>query len=270
MVRGSAVLRGNASGHGKDIDVMNNDLTFIKVENVSHRYETGREVLRNISFTVQKGSCVCIAGANGSGKSTLLELIGGCMKPGSGNIFIDGASIIRSPKHRDKRTGIIFQEPDNQLFMPSVWEDVAFGIMKDGVSPEEGRALAYESLKMVGAEHLADRPPYKLSGGEKQRVAIASVLILKREILLLDEPTAALDLRARKGIIRLLQNLDATKIIASHDLDMALNICDEVIFLHEGTISAGSSVPGLLTDKCFLQSIDLELPLSLDNELLDT
>jgi cobalt/nickel transport system ATP-binding protein len=138
--------------------------------------------------------------------------------------------------------------------------------MKDGVSPEEGRTRACETLKMVGAEHLADRPPYKLSGGEKQRAAIASVLIMKREILLLDEPTASLDPHARKGIIRLLQNLEATKIIASHDLDMALNICDEVIFLHEGTISAGTPVPGLLKDKCFLQSIGLELPLSLDRE----
>jgi cobalt/nickel transport system ATP-binding protein len=239
---------------------------FLSIENISYRYEADREVLRNISFTVRKGSCVCIAGANGSGKSTLLELIGGCMKPGSGDILVNGVSITRAQKNGDKRTGIIFQEPDNQLFMPTVWEDVAFGIMKDGVSPEEGRTLACETLQMVGAGHLADRPPYKLSGGEKQRVAIASVLIMKREILLLDEPTASLDPRARKGIMRLLQNLDAAKIIASHDLDMALTICDEVIFLHEGTVSAKSPIPGLLEDKCFLQSIGLELPLSLDRE----
>jgi cobalt/nickel transport system ATP-binding protein len=260
MVSGFTVLWNNALGHGKDITVMDSD--FLNIENVSYRYEADREVLRHISFTVRKGSCVCIAGANGSGKSTLLELIGGCMKPGSGDILVGGVSSIKSPKE-NKRTGIIFQEPDNQLFMPTVWEDVAFGIMKDGVSPEEGRAQAYETLKMVGAEHLADRPPYKLSGGEKQRVAIASVLIMKREILLLDEPTASLDPRARKGIIRLLQNLDATKIIASHDLDMALNICDEVIFLHEGILAARSPTPGLLTDECFLQSIGLELPLSI-------
>jgi cobalt/nickel transport system ATP-binding protein len=235
---------------------------FLKVENISYRYEADREVLRNISFTVRKGSCVCITGANGSGKSTLLELIGGCMKPASGNILVDGVSI--QSKKEGKRTGIVFQEPDNQLFMPTVWEDVAFGIMKDGVSPEEGRAAAYESLEMVEAEHLADRPPYKLSGGEKQRAAIASVLILKREILLLDEPTASLDPHARKGIIRLLKNLEATRLIASHDLDMVLDICDEVIFLHEGAVSAISPVPGLLEDKNFLQSIGLELPLRLE------
>jgi cobalt/nickel transport system ATP-binding protein len=245
---------------------MDNSHNFLKIENISYRYEADREVLRNISFSVRKGSCVCIAGANGSGKSTLLELIGGCLKPGSGDILIDGVSIIRSSK-TNKRTGIIFQEPDNQLFMPTLWEDVAFGIMKDGVSPEEGRAQAYETLKMVGAEHLADRPPYKLSGGEKQRAAIASVLILNREILLLDEPTASLDPHARKGVIRLLQNLKATKLIASHDLDMALNLCGEVIFLHEGAIAARSPVPGLLKDKSFLQSVGLELPLSLDHEL---
>jgi cobalt/nickel transport system ATP-binding protein len=245
-----------------DNDFLSQD--FLSIENVSYRYEADREVLRNVSFTVQKGSCVCIAGPNGSGKSTLLELIGGCLKPGSGDILVDGVSTIRSPKNGDKRTGIIFQEPDNQLFMPTVWEDVAFGIMKDGVSPEEGRTRACETLKMVGAEHLADRPPYKLSGGEKQRAAIASILIMKREILLLDEPTASLDPHARKNIICLLKDLNVTKIIASHDLDMALDICEEVIFLHGGNISARSSVPGLLEDKCFLQSIGLELPLSLD------
>jgi cobalt/nickel transport system ATP-binding protein len=236
---------------------------FLKIENLSYRYEEDRDVLRNISFSVRKGSCVCIAGANGSGKSTLLELIGGCMKGGSGDILIDGLSITRRAKE-NKRTGIVFQEPDNQLFMPTLWEDVAFGIMKDGVSPEEGRLRACETLKMVGAGHLANRPPYKLSGGEKQRAAIASILILNREILLLDEPTASLDPRARKSLIQLLGNLRATKLIASHDLDMALDICDEVIFLHEGAVAARSPVPGLLKDKGFLQSIGLELPLRLD------
>jgi cobalt/nickel transport system ATP-binding protein len=239
---------------------------FLTVENLSYAYDAGRQAaaLRNVSFAVKKGSRVCVAGANGSGKSTLLELMGGCMKPAAGDIRVEGVSVVRPPKGaaRARRTGLIFQEPDNQLFMPTVWEDVAFGIMKEGVPPEEARARALETLALVGAAHLADRPPYKLSGGEKQRAAIATALILNREILLLDEPTAALDPQARKGIIALLRGLEATTIIASHDLDMALDLADEIIFLHEGAVAARSPVPGLLLDEAFLQSIGLELPLS--------
>jgi cobalt/nickel transport system ATP-binding protein len=234
---------------------------FLTVQNLSYAYDGGSEVLRNISFSVKKGGRVCIAGANGSGKSTLLELIGGCMKPAAGDILIDGVSVVRPPRKQARRTGLIFQEPDNQLFMPTVWEDVAFGVMKDGIPPEAARALALETLALVGAAHLADTPPYKLSGGEKQRVAIASTLILKREILLLDEPTAALDPQARRGIIRLLGELDATIVMASHDLDMALDAAGEVIFLHQGAVAARSPVPGLLLDEAFLRGIGLELPL---------
>jgi cobalt/nickel transport system ATP-binding protein len=171
----------------------------------------------------------------------------------------------------------VFQESDNQLFMPTVWEDAAFGILKKGMAPLEAKASALTVLKAVEAEALADRPPYKLSGGEKQRAALASVLIMKPEILLLDEPTAALDPRARKNIINLLKNLDCTKIIASHDLDMVLELADRhppprseatkvplrVVFLKEGRIVAECAAPGLLRDENFLQSIGLELPLGL-------
>jgi cobalt/nickel transport system ATP-binding protein len=155
----------------------------------------------------------------------------------------------------------VFQDPDNQFFMPTVWEDVAFGVMKRGMTPEEGRALAMGALEMAGAGHLAERPPYKLSGGEKQRAAMASILVMRREILLLDEPSAALDPCSRKKIITLLKSLDCTRIIASHDLDMALDLADEVIFLHRGRVAGRSKTPGLLLDREFLRSIDLELPL---------
>ncbi|MDR1211260.1 MAG: energy-coupling factor ABC transporter ATP-binding protein [Spirochaetaceae bacterium] len=222
----------------------------VKVESLSYAYDKAK-VLQNISFSVEKGSCVCIAGANGSGKSTLLELLASCMKPSSGSITIGGGH----------KTGLVFQNPDNQFFMPSVWEDVAFGIMKKGVPPETGRERALQALRLVDAEHLAARAPYRLSGGEKQRAAIASILIMEHEVLLLDEPTASLDPRARRNIITLIKGLDRTRIIASHDLDMILDIADRVIFLHNGELSAQSPVPGLLLDQGYLQSIGLELPL---------
>jgi cobalt/nickel transport system ATP-binding protein len=236
---------------------------FLKLQNVSYSYDGEREALCNLSFSIQRGRSVCVAGANGSGKSTLLELIAGCMKPSSGDILIDGESVFakKSVATVRKKTGLIFQEPDNQLFMPTVWEDVAFGVMNAGTTAECAREAAMKALAMVDGCSLAERRPYTLSGGEKQRVAIASVLIMESEILLLDEPTASLDPRARKNIIRLLKDLNATKIIASHDLDMALDICDELIFLHQGKVAARSPVPGLLLDEGFLQGIGLELPL---------
>ena len=220
-------------------------------------------VLRDISFSLENGGRLCVAGANGSGKSTLLELIAGCMKPASGEILINGERV--SPKNNTARrkTGIVFQDPDNQLFMPTVWEDTAFAVMHRGVSPEEGRELALEALRAVGAEHLADRPPYKLSGGEKQRAAIASALILKPEIFLLDEPTAALDPRTRKNIIALLRGLGCAAVIAGHDLDMMLDLGGDALFLYEGRIAARGRAGELLRDGAFLRSIGLELPLSL-------
>ncbi|MHB9291625.1 cobalt/nickel transport system ATP-binding protein [Hollandina sp. SP2] len=220
-------------------------------------------VLRDISFSLKSGGRLCIAGTNGSGKSTLLELIAGCMKPASGEILLNGQRV--SPKNggAQRKTGMVFQDPDNQLFMPTVWEDTAFAVMHRGVRPAEGRELALEALRAVEAEHLADRPPYKLSGGEKQRTAIASALILKPEILLLDEPTAALDPRARKNIIALLRGLNCAVIIAGHDLDMMLDLGSEALFLHRGSIAARGRPGELLRDEAFLQSIGLELPLSL-------
>jgi cobalt/nickel transport system ATP-binding protein len=233
---------------------------YLEVSGLSYVYGNGIEALHDISFSVEKGSCLCVAGANGSGKSTLLELLASCMKPSGGTVSINGVSVFS--REGEGKTGIVFQEPDNQFFMPTVWEDVAFGVMKGGVRPEEGRDLAMGALEMVDAGHLAERPPYKLSGGEKQRAAIASILVMRREILLLDEPSAALDPRSRKKTIALLKSLDCTRIIASHDLDMALDLAEEVVFLHRGRIAGQSKTPGLLLDEKFLQSIELELPLS--------
>ena len=248
-------------------------MKHIELFDIHFWYEKGgAPVLSGIEFAVEKGGTLCIAGANGSGKSTLLELIAGTLKPTKGSIVVHtGKSEANGVAHNESKpasdsvahtTGIVFQEPDHQLFMPTVCEDVMFGILKKGVKPEEARQAALEALRLVEAEHLADRPPYKLSGGEKQRAALAGVLITRPEILVLDEPTAALDPRARKNLIALLKTIGCTKIIASHDLDMALDLAGSVLFLHHGTVAAQSPVPGLLADEPFLQSIGLELPLS--------
>jgi cobalt/nickel transport system ATP-binding protein len=247
-------------------------MTKLLVSGVTYSYEDGTRALEDLSFTVQKGSCLCVAGENGSGKSTLLELMAGCMKPSKGDIYIDGESIFKR-KNRPAGTGIVFQEPDNQLFMPTVWEDAAFGLLKKGMSLSAAKEAALAALKLVDAEYIAGRAPYKLSGGEKQRAAIASVLSgfqdgVEDKILLIDEPSAALDPRARKNLIALLRRLSCTKIIASHDLDLILDLADRVLFLHEHRAAGESPVkgrasPGLLADEAFLHGIGLEPPLSL-------
>jgi cobalt/nickel transport system ATP-binding protein len=238
-------------------------MELLRVEGLYYSYNSHIPVLEDIGFSLEAGACLCIAGANGSGKSTLLELIAGCMKPSSGKIELRGEAVSPKAGEGRRRTGMVFQDPDNQFFMPTVWEDVAFGVMHRGVSPREGRERALAALAAVEAEHLADRPPHTLSGGEKQRAAIAGALILEPEILLMDEPTAALDPRARRNIIALLQTLDCARIIASHDLDMMLDFAGELLFLHNGRIAARGMAAELLRDEPFLRGIGLELPLSL-------
>ncbi|MDR3161896.1 MAG: energy-coupling factor ABC transporter ATP-binding protein [Spirochaetaceae bacterium] len=240
----------------------------LRVEGLCYTYEES-PVLQDISFSLEKGGRLCIAGANGSGKSTLLELIAGCMKARSGKILINGGLLSPGKGRRTTGgkadrggvTGMVFQDPDDQLFMPTVWEDTAFAVMHRGVSAAEGRKRALEALRSVGAEHLADRPPFKLSGGEKQRAAIAAALISEPDLLLLDEPTAALDPRARRNIIALLRDLPCAAIIAGHDLDMMLDLGGDALFLHHGRIAARGKARVLLRDGAFLRGIGLELPL---------
>jgi cobalt/nickel transport system ATP-binding protein len=233
----------------------------LSLKGVSCVYEGNIPALENISFSLRDGETLCLAGANGSGKSTLLHIIASCVKPAGGEIFIEGQKVKTGRFHG--KAGIVFQEPDNQFFMPTVWEDVAFGIMKKGMSPGEAKAAALAALQEVDAGEIAERRPHTLSGGEKQRAALAAILIMEPEILLLDEPTAALDPRSRKNIISLIKTLPGAKIIASHDLDMVLDLANRIIFLRRGAIVADCPAPGLLRDKSFLQSIGLELPLQL-------
>ena len=230
-------------------------MEHIRLSNICFSYEKhALPALTDVSITIAKHETLCVAGANGCGKSTLLQIIAGCIKPARGEISAPGC-------------GMVFQDVDHQLFMPSVWEDVAFGILKKGTRPEAAREAAIEALRSVEAEHLAEKPLYKLSGGEKQRAALAGILITQPEVLVLDEPSASLDPRARKNLIALLRRLPCTKIIASHDLDLVLDLADRVLFLREGRVVGESpvmsrSAPGLLADKTFLQDIGLELPLT--------
>ena len=222
---------------------------MLEVHDLHYRYEDGHEALKGITFSLSEGEKTALVGANGSGKSTLLMHLAGALKVQTGKIILNAS------------TGLIFQDSDDQLLMPSVIEDVAFTLTANGMNIKHAHERANEILDELGISHLASRPPHKLSGGEKKMVTIAGVLACEPEILLLDEPTAGLDPKARRRVINFLRESDKTILLASHDLDMTLDVCRRAIILHEGVISAESELPELFMNQSLLESNGLELPL---------
>lgn len=239
---------------------------IIQINNVKYKYNDGREALKGINFYISEGEAVGIIGANGAGKSTLLLNIMGALFPSEGEILVKGMTITKKnlPKIREA-IGMVFQNPDDQLFMNTVYEDIAFGPRNYKVPEKEISKRVKEALEIVGAVHLIDRPPYKLSGGEKGRVAIATVLAMKPEILIMDEPTSALDPKSRRKLINLLKELNYTKIITTHDLDMVLDLCNRTIVLKDGQVVADGDTKTILSDSKLMESCELELPLSLQS-----
>ncbi len=217
---------------------------MIEIANLNYTYPDGNKALRNISLKISRGEKVGLAGANGSGKSTLLLNLAGAFEIQSGKIFFNGNEIT-NPESLRKITGLTFQDADEQILMPSVIEDVAFNLVASGVGIKESHARAEKILNDLGISHLKNRPPQKLSGGEKRMVSLAGILISEPEILALDEPTAALDPSARQRVINFLRNTDKTILLASHDIDMLLDICTRGIILNNGTISADGNLPDI-------------------------
>jgi energy-coupling factor transporter ATP-binding protein EcfA2 len=255
----------------------------VKVEGLTYRYPDGRQALRAVDFTIEPGETVALVGPNGAGKSTLLLHLNGLL-PGRtrsqplhahgllGNrgersqaaIWIDGIEVNEpnGPEIR-RRVGLLFQDPDDQLFSTTVLEDVAFGPLNLGRPPAEARRIARESLDRVGLAETADRMPHHLSFGERKRVCLAGLLACEPSVLALDEPTANLDPRGRRQFIHLVQRLPATKLIATHDLEMVLELCDRVLLLDGGQIVSQGPARVLLGDEPLLQAHGLETPLSL-------
>jgi cobalt/nickel transport system ATP-binding protein len=237
---------------------------IIEVTDLRYTYPDGTPALRGLSFRIVHGESVALVGANGAGKSTLLLHLNGCLTPAAGTVRIGDFSLTSKTLPHVRRTvGMVFQDPDDQLFMPLVQDDVAFGPLNLGLSPEDVEARIESALATVGAIHLRDRPSYRLSAGEKRAVAIASVLAMSPSILVMDEPTSSLDPRARRQLIQLLAGFDHTKIIATHDLDMALDLCSRTIVLKDGGIVADGPTGEILEDEGLLQASNLEKPLRL-------
>lgn len=235
---------------------------MIKFKNVSFSYGE-HTVLDNVSFEINEGEQVGLIGANGAGKSTIMKAALGLISCG-GEITIDSMPMEREnmPAIR-KALGYVLQDSDNQMFMPTVLEDMIFGPINYGMSREEAEKTAEDTLAQLGLEYLKNRHNHKMSGGEKRMAAIATILAMKPKAMLMDEPSTALDPQNRRTLIRTLNALPITKIIASHDLDLILDTCDRVLLLSDGKIAADGSVNDILYDKELLENNHLELPLCL-------
>lgn len=237
---------------------------IVEAAGLSFAYPDGTRALEGVSFRIEHGESVAIVGANGAGKSTLLQHLDGCLTPATGTVRIGDYPISKATLAAVRRSvGMVFQDPDDQLFMPTVFDDVAFGPLNLGLPADEVEARVQRALETVGAAHLKDRPPYRLSGGEKRAVAIATVLSMSPDVLVLDEPTASLDPRSRRQLIALLSGFAHTKIIATHDLDLVLDLCGRTIVLQGGRVAADGPTSELLRDRVRLEAWGLELPLRL-------
>ena len=237
---------------------------LVELANLSYTYPDGTMALEGVSLRIIHGEAVGLVGANGAGKSTLLKHLSGCLTPMSGTVRVGDSPLTKKTvKDIRRHVGTIFQDSDDQLFMPTVYDDVAFGPINLGLPPEEVELRVKASLEQVGAVHLAERPPYRLSGGEKKAVAIATVLAMEPDILIMDEPSASLDPKARRQLINLLKTFTHTKLIATHDLDLVLDLCERTIIMHDGRLVADGPTREIFADEALLEANNLEKPLSM-------
>jgi cobalt/nickel transport system ATP-binding protein len=236
---------------------------IVELKDIHFHYPDGTEALKGISFKVFHGESVGITGANGAGKTTLLLNMNGHLIPTKGETSIGEIPLTKKTKQEiRKKVGYIFQRPDDQLFMPSVYEDVAFGPINLGLSQEKVDERVKSALQMVGCLHLIKRPPHRLSEGQKRAVAIAAVMAMNPDILVMDEPASNLDPKSRRQLINLLKGFQHTKIIASHDLDLVLDVCERCIMIKDGKIVIDGPTEEVLTNVALLDENNLELPLS--------
>ncbi|WP_396931814.1 energy-coupling factor ABC transporter ATP-binding protein [Mycolicibacterium sp.] len=233
----------------------------IRVEGLHYRYPDGRVALDGVDLTIAAGERVAILGPNGAGKTTLMLHLNGVLTATSGAIEISGISLNRTTL-RDirRRVGLVFQDPDDQLFMPTVAQDVAFGPANFGVTGDALAARVSAALNVVSMTEHADRSPAHLSGGQRRRAALATVLACEPEILVLDEPSANLDPVARRELAETLAALPATMVIVTHDLPYAAQLCDRAIVLDGGVVVADDTVTAVLSNADLLAAHRLELP----------
>lgn len=233
----------------------------VSFEQVSYQYPDGRDALVDLACRVEPGETVGLVGPNGAGKTTLLLCLAGVLLPTQGRIQLLDLDLARAADRKliPRRLGIVFQDPDDQIFSSTVLEDVAFGPLNLGLSETEARERVAEALKHTGLEGYETRAPHRLSGGEKRRVALAGALAMHPELLLLDEPTAFLDPRGRRELVAVLKKLPQTKIIAAHDLELIRATCSRAILLDQGRLVAEGLPEKIFSDHAFLFEHGLEV-----------
>ena len=236
---------------------------MIEFQNVSFAYETGENVIEDMSFSIGAGESVGLIGANGAGKSTIMKLLLGLVMPTEGRVLVGVSEVTaKSLGEIRKKLGFVLQNSDNQMFMPTVYEDMIFAPLNYMLSREETEKRVDEVLRRLHIEELKHKYNHKISGGEKRMAAIATILAMEPEAILMDEPTSALDPYNRRLVINTIKELNQTKLIASHDLDMIADSCERVILIGCGRVAADGSANEILKNRELLESHHLELPLS--------
>lgn len=239
----------------------NTKISGITTQNLCLNYDQGQTALTDVNLEIAMGEKVGLIGANGAGKTSLFMSICGVFTPSLGNIKILGQTM--SPGEFNPNIGLVFQNPEDQLFCPTVRDDVAFGPENMGLSPEEVTERVEMALALTEVSHLLERAPHHLSGGEKCMVAIASVLAMQPQVILYDEPSANLDLKARRRLIKFLQTSQETIFVSSHDLELLIEVCDRVILLNQGRVIADGKTSIIMSDKSLMEANNLEVPHSL-------
>jgi cobalt/nickel transport system ATP-binding protein len=237
-------------------------VTRLRVDGLGYHYPAGGPVLRDVSLDVAPGGRLAVLGPNGAGKSTLLLHLNGLLLPGAGRVVVDDTPVEEGTLREVRRkVGLVFQDPEDQLFLPTLLEDVAFGPMNDGASADAARESAAATLAALGLGHAAHRAAHHLSGGEKRLAALATVLVMRPGLLVLDEPTAGLDARSRARVAGILRRRAETLVLATHDLEVAAALCDRGVVLSHGRVAAFGDLHDLLADDALLRAHGLDFAL---------
>ncbi|MBZ6287917.1 energy-coupling factor ABC transporter ATP-binding protein [Streptomyces olivaceus] len=237
----------------------------LDVSGLAFAYPDGHQALFGVDFSVARGERVALLGPNGAGKTTLVLHLNGILTGGTGTVAVAGLPVDRrNMAEIRRRVGIVFQDPDDQLFMPTVREDVAFGPAAAGAKGADLEARVDRALGLVGMAEFKDRPPHHLSFGQRRRVAVATVLAMEPEILVLDEPSSNLDPASRRELADILRALDVTVLMVTHDLPYALELCPRALILSDGVIATDGPTAELLADDGLMRAHRLELPFGFD------
>ena len=238
---------------------------LIQVRGLSYRYPQGPTALDGLSFDVTEGESVALVGPNGAGKTSLFLCLSGVLKPRAERLRVGGLDVLDAAQRKrlPQQVGIVFQDSDDQLFNSTLFDDVAFGPLNLGLPADEVRRRVTEALERVGLAGMGERVPFHLSGGEKRRAALAGVLAMRPRLLLLDEPSMFLDPRGRRELIKLINGLGGTRVLASHDLEMIRETCGRVMLLDRGRLIADGPTCELLSDTALMEAHGLEVPAGL-------